>query len=152
MSHATSSSRGVSESADHHFFGGKSGNACSGTTGFAIFGNIVDYGGVVHLSQMNMVYDNSETSVGSHIKTDVAFPFYGFGCMVEWKKRLGAPQSATYPFNLDVDVLLTPPPPALAFAHVMRTCEGVRTVHARTPRCSHARSHARVCAQCIRAH
>ena len=61
----------------------------------------------MHLSSMNMVYDNTETSVGTHIKGDVAFPFYGFGVKVEWKKRLGAPQNPTHPFVLDAPVLVS---------------------------------------------
>ena len=37
---------------EYHFFGGKSGGAGAGTTGFAIFGNVVDQGVVVHMTSM----------------------------------------------------------------------------------------------------
>ena len=49
-------------SAEHLYFGGKSGGGGSGTTGFAIFANIVSKGGTVHASPMHMVYEENLTT------------------------------------------------------------------------------------------
>ena len=102
------------------YFGGRSGHAGAGTTGFAIFGNIVSKGGVVHLSTMNMVFDEASTGTGSHVRSEVCYPFYGLGVKVEFKPRLGGPPNPTYPFVLDAPVLVRLPFCAIfRFAHTM---------------------------------